>query len=126
MRATTAILLLALAGCAPQNPAPMQSALPAMFAGYSAGSARNCIPASRSTGISLIDDNHAIVRDGGTIWVSQLRAPCNADNGLRTIVIDVHGGNYCRNDAFRLADATSTIPGPSCFLGDWIPYRRGR
>ena len=127
MRAIALILLPTLAGCAPQSTAVMQSPLPAMLAGFAPGAPRSCIPTiSQSNGIQLIDDDHAIVRDGRTVWVNQLRAPCDAGNGFRTIVIDVHGGQYCSHDLFRLVDVTSSIPGPACSLGEWIPYTRGR
>jgi hypothetical protein len=40
------------------------------------------------------------------------------------LVVELHGSQYCRNDRFRTVSAGSTIPGPSCFLGTFTPYRR--
>jgi len=117
-------LLLTLASCAPHGPAAPQSPLPAMLAGLSAGTPRDCVPSRGSEPIRLTDDHTAVLRDGRTLWVNHLRAPCDAGDGFRTIVMEVHGGQYCRNDHFTLVDTTTAIPGPACFLGEWIPYTR--
>ena len=125
MRATIPILMVALGGCAPQSPVATQSPLPAMLAGLTAGAPRNCIPTQTMSGLQVVDDNTVTMRLGGKLWVNHLETPCNVGNGFKTILIDVHGGQYCRNDHFTLVDATSTIPGPACFLGQWVPYTRG-
>ncbi len=125
MRATIPVLMLALCGCAPQSPVAVQSPLPQMLAGLTAGAPRNCIPTQTMSGLQLVDDNTVTMRLGNKLWVNHLRASCNVGNGFKTIVIDVHGGQYCRNDFFRLVEPGSSIPGPACFLGEWVPYTRG-
>ncbi len=125
MRALFLVVPLMLASCAPQNPVAIQSSLPAMLAGLTAGAPRNCIPTRMLSGLQLVDDNTVTMRDGGKLWVNRLPAPCDTGNGFKTIVVDLHGEQYCRNDFFRLVEPGSSIPGPACFLGQWVSYTRG-
>ena len=34
------------------------------------------------------------------------------------------GGQYCRGDRVRGLEPGAIIPGPTCNLGDWVPYRQ--
>jgi hypothetical protein len=40
------------------------------------------------------------------------------------LVTEPVGSYHCRGDIVRSIDRYSRIPGPSCILGDWVPYRR--
>jgi hypothetical protein len=55
--------------------------------------------------------------------VSRLRAECPGLQPLDTLIVEVHGGRYCRNDQFRAVETGASIPGPICLLGDFVPYR---
>ncbi|WP_260580527.1 hypothetical protein [Sphingopyxis sp. PET50] len=40
------------------------------------------------------------------------------------MVIRQFGGSTCSGDFFHLVDRTSGIRGPTCVLGDFVPYRK--
>ena len=40
------------------------------------------------------------------------------------LVFEPTGGSYCRGDIVRSVDRDSHIPGPSCVLGDFVPFTR--
>jgi hypothetical protein len=104
-------ILLVLAGCAapgPQGPSRDQEALGRELAGREARAPENCVPAER----------------GRTLWVNRLEAECPGLRPLDTLVLEVQGSQYCRSDRFRTISAGSTIPGPTCLLGSFTPYRR--
>jgi hypothetical protein len=61
---------------------------------------------------------------GSTIYVNRL-GPCPGLRELSTIIVtSASSGQYCRGDRIRANEPGSIIPGASCNLGDWIPYRR--
>ncbi|MEI9928657.1 MAG: hypothetical protein WDN44_14335 [Sphingomonas sp.] len=43
---------------------------------------------------------------------------------MTTIVIELHGSEICRHDRFRTLDPGSSIPGPTCLMGKFTPYRK--
>jgi hypothetical protein len=121
-------LLLLLAGCAatdPQAGTRDQEALSRELAGREAGPSDTCIPAdSGASGFKIVDSRTLTYERGKTIWVNRLEADCPGLRPLDTLVVELHGSQYCRNDRFRTVSAGSSIPGPSCFLGTFTPYRR--
>ncbi len=121
-------LLLVLAGCAAptmDGPSRDQEALNRELAGRVAGETVSCIsPATSSAGLTIVDNQTLVYRDGRTLWVNRLRAPCPGLRPLDTLIVEVQGRGYCRHDRFRSLQSGSTIPGPTCLLGDFTPYRR--
>ena len=61
---------------------------------------------------------------GATIYINRLGASCPGLRELSTIIAEVHGSEYCRGDRICANEPGSIIPGPTCNLGDWVPYRR--
>lgn len=72
----------------------------------------------------IIDSRTIAYGFGRTVYVNHLPAECPGLRPLETMVIEVYGGNYCRGDRFHTVSPGSTIPGPTCLLSDWVPYRR--
>ncbi len=77
----------------------------------------------RSFSSSQIEDT-IVGRRGATTWVNRLGHDCPGFEPLATLIVDVHGSQYCRGDRVRATSSGSTIPGPFCVLGDFTPYRR--
>jgi hypothetical protein len=62
---------------------------------------------------------------GATIWINHLPGPCPGLEQLSTIIVDARDGTqYCRGNRIRGLEPGSIIAGPTCNLGDWVPYRK--
>jgi hypothetical protein len=59
---------------------------------------------------------------GSTIWLNTHRCPGVTDNDLP--IFEPSGSQYCRGDIVRTVDRLTHVPGPSCVLGDFVPYAR--
>lgn len=117
---------IALAGCAAHpvtSPTREQDALARELAGMRAGEARQCIPAQRQGSLTIVDRRTVTLREGRTLWVNRLESSCPGIQPFNSLIVEVHGSEYCRNDKVRGLEPGSNIPGPICLLGDWVPYR---
>lgn len=117
-----ATAMLALVGAA----APASSRdddLASALAGRTAGKPQDCVNTSRVDGPQIIDDHTIIYRESGRrIWRNDLPDFCPGLRPNDTIVIEVYGGQYCRDDHFRSYTAGGSIPGAICRLGSFTPY----
>ena len=116
------IALLTAAGCAPT--APPGQGLARELAGYTAGAPQACIPTFPSQNLRVIDSSTIVYGYGTTMYVNRLPGPCPALEPLNTLIVDAQAGQYCRGDRVRGLEPGGIIPGPTCNLGDWIPYRK--
>lgn len=114
------------ASCSTPPAAPTdQSALAREVAGRVAGPPRSCVNSSQSANIRVIDSQTLAYDDGPTIWVTHLGASCPGMATLSTVIVEPKlGGQYCRGDHVRGLEQGAIIPGATCFIGDWVPYRR--
>ena len=122
-------ILLLLAGCAGRThpgPTPEQEELAGELAGRNPGPAKSCIPAQNGSSIVIVDSRTVVRRSGRTIWVNRLEGDCPGLRPLATVITEVHGSQHSRGDRVRGLDPGSTIPGPHCPLGDWVPYTTPR
>lgn len=122
MRARVLILVLSLAGCAPPIVLP-DGDLARVTAGRSAGPAQSCVAMRTDQNLRPVDSMTLAYGSGATIYVNQLGAPCPGLEDLSTIIVDAQSGQYCRGDRIRPLAPGAIIPGPTCNLGDWVPYR---
>ena len=123
MRTLPFILGLSVAACAGPA-APPGDASASLTAGRVAGPPQSCISTSTSEGLHAIDSATLAYGSGSTIYINRLGYRCPGLRELSTIITEVRGGQYCRGDRIRALELGSIIPGPSCNLGDWVPYRR--
>jgi hypothetical protein len=124
MRALMLISVLGLAGC--DHPATPNGtgALAHEIAGRVSGPPRSCITSSQSANLRVVDSQTLAYDDGPTLWVTHLGAPCPGIETLSTIIVEPKlGGQYCRGDHVRGLAQGAIIPGATCFIGDWVPYR---
>jgi hypothetical protein len=118
--------LLILAGCAApaaDGPSRDQEALTRTLADRVAGEPRDCIDPESSASLTVVDSRTVTYRQGSTLWVSRLRDECPGLRPLDSLIVEVEGGQYCRNTRFRAVSPGASIPGPTCFLGEFVPYR---
>ena len=120
------LLLLVAAGCAggPSLETREAAELATELAGRTAGPADRCISPMQNESLRIVDRRTVVLERGNTIWVNRLRSECPGLRPFQTLIIETHGGQFCNGDHIRAIDPGQTIPGPICFLGDFLPYRR--
>lgn len=71
----------------------------------------------------IVSPNAFLYGAGRTVWLNVPPGDCG---GLRDsdVLVTEPLGQYCRGDLVRSIDRYSKIPGPTCRLGDFIPYTR--
>jgi hypothetical protein len=116
IRAVLAAALLPLAAAASDDP----------LAGRVAGPPERCIPVSTTNGPNVIDARTILYTrgtSGGIVYRSTIES-CPALRPLTTLIVDVYGGQVCRNDRFRVLEPGLSIPSAYCRFGDFVPYRK--
>jgi len=95
------------------------------IAGRVSGPPQSCINSHQSANLRVVNSQTLAYDDGPTIWVTRLGAQCPGVQTLSTIIVEPKlGGEYCRGDHVRGLEQGAIIPGATCFIGDWVPYRR--
>lgn len=121
------ILLLVTAcsigGCTkPAEPARASDA--SELSGRVAGAPQSCVPNLANQNLRALDASTVALGSGRTIYINHLPGPCPALAPLNTIIVDASDGTrYCRGNRIRGLELGAIIPGPTCNLGDWVPYR---
>lgn len=121
------LLPLLAAGCAATGAdidGRDRQALDAELEGRTAGEARACVPVRQAQTLQIVDRRTIVYRDFDTVYVNRLDADCPGLRPDATLIAEVHGSQYCRGDRVRAVDSTSSIPGPSCILRGFVPYRK--
>lgn len=116
---------LLLAGCAPlAEPNSGVNVVERELAGRVAGEPKRCVPVVNQEAIRIAGPRTLHYRRGETIWVNRQERDCFGSGGLATLIVEPSGGSYCNGDHVRRLEPGSSIPGPTCLMRDWIPYRR--
>ena len=124
MRALMLISALAVAATGCAAPPPPGAAFAQEFGGRTAGPPQRCINSNQSANLRVVDSQTLAYEDGRTTWVTHLGAPCPGIQTLSTIIVEPQlGGQYCKGDHVRGLEQGAIIPGATCFIGDWVPYR---
>jgi len=93
--------------------------------GRVAGTPTDCVSASNVDGPQIIDNKTILYRQSGkTLWRNDLEAECHALAPMNTIILEVHGGQICRHDRFRVLEPGANIPSAYCMMGKFTPYRK--
>ena len=87
-----------------------------------AGPAERCLPANRNDS-AVIRGDALVWNAGKTMWVNRI-ANCPALNRDPVLVFEMWGSQLCEREFFRTVDRGSSIRGPSCQLGKFVPYRK--
>jgi hypothetical protein len=124
MRPLIPLAALAVASCVPQTPEPPNAAFARELAGHTAGAPQNCVNTMPDQNLRVVDRSTVAYGWGRTIYVNHLPGECPALSPFNTLIIEASAGQYCRGDRVRGLEPGGIIPGPSCNLGDWVPYRR--
>jgi hypothetical protein len=115
------VLAALIASCAPSVPSGVSQPIPEL-AGRTAGPPQSCVRNDSSSSVHFTTGNALVYTSGSTVWLNTTRCPALTYNDLP--VFELYGSQYCRGDIMKTVDRYTGIPGPSCVLGDFIPYRR--
>ncbi len=124
---------LALSACgmgAESTPVPLTEKqakqLDKEISGKVAGKSVDCITQHASNNLIRISDDTLLYRSSGRlVYMNKLRWSCPGlarDNDI--LVVESFGSQLCSGDHVRLVDRVSGIQGPSCVLGEFVPYRK--
>lgn len=126
MRALMLIAATALAAsCSRPAMPPTGNGFAEATAGRAAGPAQTCVTSNPAENLHVIDPQTVAYGYGKTVYINRLAARCPALSQFNTIIVEGGtGGQYCRGDRVRGLEPGAIIAGPSCNLGDWVPYRQ--
>lgn len=117
---------LILAGCATTtgSVSRAESDLARELAGRSAGEPADCVHSTAGSSLSAVNSETIVYRTAGAVWVNRLDGACPGLRPLTTLIVEpASSGRYCRLDRFRTLEPGGGIPGPTCVLGRFTPYR---
>ena len=116
---------LVLASCARPGTPGSSDAFARELAGRTAGAPQTCISAMPSQNLRVVDARTIAFDRGSTIYVNRLSSACPSVEPLNTLIVEPSlPGQYCRGDHIRGNAPGSIIPGPTCFLQDWVAYKK--
>jgi Family of unknown function (DUF6491) len=126
------VFLLAACGEVDSTPKPLSEKQSTLLAkeldNKTAGAPVNCISDFNATNLVRVSDDILLYRvSGNLVYQNKLRYSCPGlarDSDI--IVSEQFGGQKCRGDLIRLVDRSSGIQGPTCSLGEFVPYRRDK
>ena len=126
MRALFPLLAaVALLSCSYPPPPPPGVALAQETTGRVAGPPQSCVTTNTAMNIRAIDAETLVYGWGRTVYVNHLSSPCSGIGPNSTLIVRPYlGGQYCRGDLVRSTNGISNIPGPTCVLGEFVPYKR--
>jgi hypothetical protein len=112
-----------VAGCS-SPVAPSGSTAAQETAGRVAGPPQSCVSTFTQENLRVLDSGTVAYGHGRTIYVNTMGAACPGMEPLATLIVEPGlPGRYCRGDHVRGREYGASIPGPTCNLGDWVPYR---
>lgn len=114
--------LTVLAGSCGPAPLSAPTIVPEL-AGRTAGPAQACVSIVSTSGLRIAGPSTILYGSGSTIWANHLPSQC-LGNSMDVLVTHPTGSQYCRGDIVLTMQPYGGIPGPSCVLGDFVPYRR--
>jgi hypothetical protein len=114
------LLMILLSGCS--SPHAIEPRAATELAAP-AGEPRSCVSISAGEGLIILSEGTVGFRSGRTLWVNRLPAACHGLHPLNTLVVQMYGSPLCRGDQIRVIEHPMSVPGPTCTLGDFVPYR---
>ena len=113
--AAAALLTVGMLGAGKSDP----------LAGRIAGPPVRCIDLQRLNGPEIVDSQTILYHQSGKrTWKTEPVGECPSLRPLDTLIVDVYGGQLCRNDRFRTVSNGLSIPSGYCRFRDFTPYDR--
>ncbi|MBL8651640.1 MAG: hypothetical protein JNL35_14710 [Sphingopyxis sp.] len=132
--ALAAVIAPLIASCAPATGTPraepltpkQAKTLDKQLMGKVAGEPVRCLLSGSNYQTIRVSDDILLYRQSGRlVYRNDLKGSCPGlarDNDI--MVVRQFGGSTCSGDFFHLVDRSSGIRGPTCVLGDFVPYRK--
>ena len=95
--------------------------------GKVAGKPVSCISSRNSSNFTRISDDMLLYRQSGNlVYQNNLRNKCPGlgDDYDIIVVKSFNGSQLCRGDWITLVDRLGGIPGPTCVLGEFVPFTK--
>ena len=93
------------------------------LAGRVAGAPVRCVDIGRVQGPTIVDSDTILYRQScKRTWRTGPVGSCPQLRPFATMIVDVYGGQLCRNDRFRLVEPGLSIPSAACRFRDFTPY----
>ena len=128
-----AVLFLAAASTAcstaPQPRSPRAEAqLRDALAGRVAQTPVDCLHASRSNDMIVVDDNTILFRDGNRLYRNDLAGGSCSGLGMGNTLVtrQIGGQGLCRGDIAHVINPGSGMTLGACVMGDFVPYTAAR
>ena len=102
---------------------PLAAAASDPLAGRVAGAPEQCIDVS-SANPEIVDAHTILYRRTSRVIYRTTIEDCPALRPLTTLVVDMYGGQLCRNDRFRVIEPDAIIPSAYCRFGAFVPYAK--
>lgn len=97
------------------------------LAGRVAGAPQRCISLGATVdGPTIVDEHTILYRSGSRIYRTGPQGTCPALRPFNTLIVEVYGGQLCRNDRFRIKEPNSVIPSGACLFTDFTPYSKAK
>ncbi|HEV2596007.1 MAG TPA: hypothetical protein VGU01_12470 [Sphingomicrobium sp.] len=124
MRPGALTIAFLLGSCAATQPGSESRGPPVELSGALPGAAQRCLMLDQfdSLRVSQNDPHTLVYGSGRMIWANQLGQCSFGRNDV--LVMEPTGSQLCGGDIVRSFDRNSRIPGPSCVLSEFVPYRR--
>lgn len=122
MRAFAVAVPLLLAGCVTDRMSPANE-LADVIGDRVAGEPVECLSTTLLDNPRIIDRQTIVYRRTGTIYVNRLPDACPGLESRNTLITEIRGGQLCRRDLVSSLSPGTTIPGPKCQLGAFVPYK---
>jgi hypothetical protein len=117
-------LIVSVASCAsippPSGPDPK---LAKAIEGRVAGKPQSCIDLTDANGAEAFDGGILYNGSRRTVYVNNV-PECRSFGSNDLMINRVYSSQLCRGDIVTFADRNSGIPGRSCILGDFTPYKK--
>lgn len=96
------------------------------LAGRVAGAPQRCIMLRQTEGLTIADRDMILFRESGRrIYRATPIGRCGQLQPFNTLILNLYSGNtVCENDRFRVLSSGTSIPGPYCRFGKFVPYDR--
>ena len=124
MKRAIASLALSVACCAAPQPVPDRHDKPVELSRGVVGPPRRCVTLDQLGSLRVSEtDPHLLVYASGQILWANYVGQCGFGRD-DVLVTEPTGSELCTGDIVRSFDRESHIAGPSCVLGEFVPYRR--
>jgi hypothetical protein len=126
MRIATLGAAALLASCTAPPPTSVPTSRPiSEIAGRTPGPAQRCVQLVPNESLRIVSPNALLYGAGRTVWLNRPPGDCRGLRESDVLVTEPINGQHCSGDLVRSFDRYSRIPGPSCRLGEFVPYTRG-